>query len=455
VAEDKKQPVVLVVEDSEVSRRSLEHKLERSGFACRVAEDGVEALAILDGGQDVDLILSDQQMPRMDGLTLLQAVKERHGHIPFILLTGHGSVTDAVYSLKEGADDYIEKPFDPDNLLATIRRSLNIGRMQAENIKLKEHLASQYSFQNIRTCSRVMTDALGLAAKVAKIPSVTVAISGESGTGKEVLARAIHFAGDGLENRFVAVNCAAIPATLIESELFGHAKGAFTGAEREREGKFSYASGGTLLLDEIGDMPLDMQSKLLRVIEERTFEMVGSNRQCKVECRVIVATHNDLPKLVREGRFRQDLFHRISAFPILLPPLRERREDVPLLVNHFLEQLRAQLGKKVPAVTDEAMAKLRQYDWPGNIRELKNCIERAAILAEEDAPIGPEQIFLPREAHTLDTASDEVVIAMPPSEFTLDNVIGAALKAALARCGNNKTRAAELLKVDRKMFYRR
>lgn len=451
---EKKQPVVLIVEDSQVSRRCLEHKLARSGFVCCVAGDGVEALEILGREQNVDLVLSDQQMPRMDGLTLLQEVRAHYSHIPFILLTAHASVTDAVYSLKEGADDYLEKPYDPENLLATIRRSLSIRQIQAENIKLKEHLSSQHSFQNIRTNSPGMIAALGLAAKVAKIPHMTVAISGESGTGKEVLARAIHFAGDGLENRFVAVNCAAIPATLIESELFGHARGAFTGADREREGKFAYARGGTLLLDEIGDMPLDMQSKLLRVLEERTFEMVGSNRQSKVECRVIVATHNDLRALVQEGKFREDLFHRISAFPIMLPPLRERLEDVQLLVNYFLDQLREQLGKKVPEVNELAMARLKEYDWPGNIRELKNCIERAAILAE-DSQIGPGDIFLPNAGAGKDVPDNDIAITLPATEFTLDNVISAALRMALQRCGNNKTRAAELLQIDRKMFYRR
>ena len=447
-----KQPVILIVDDSEIARRSLEHKLARDGFTCLTAGDGIEALAIINSEPKVDLILSDQQMPQMDGLTLLQELKTNHSHIPFILLTGHGNITDAVLSLKEGADDYLEKPFDPENLIATIRRSLRIQQIQTENIKLKEHLSSQNSFQNIRTNSPRMTKALELAAKVAKISHITVTISGESGTGKEVLARAIHFAGDNPENRFVAVNCAAIPATLIESELFGHVKGAFTGADHDREGKFSYARGGTLLLDEIGDMPLEMQSKLLRVLEERSFEAVGANRQQEVECRVITATHNNLPTLVREGKFREDLFHRITAFPITLPPLRERREDIPLLVNFFLDQFREQLGKKLPGITDQAMARLKENDWPGNIRELKNCIERAAILAE-DAPIGLDLLFFPNNGPLCD--ENHITLTLPTTELTLNNVINATLKLALKKCDNNKTRTAELLQIDRKMFYRR
>ncbi|MDH3360686.1 MAG: sigma-54 dependent transcriptional regulator, partial [Desulfobulbaceae bacterium] len=424
----KKQPVILIVDDSEIARRSLEHKLAKNDFVCLTANDGVEALAIVEGEHEIDLIISDQQMPRMDGLTLLHEVKANHDHIPFILLTGHSNVTDAVQSLKEGADDYLEKPFDPENLIAAIRRSLRIKQIQTENLKLKKHLSSQHSFQNIRTSSPAMKTALELAAKVAKIPHVTVMISGESGTGKEVLARAIHFAGDGLENRFVAVNCAAIPATLIESELFGHIKGAFTGADQNREGKFAYAKGGTLLLDEIGDMPMAMQSKLLRVLEERTFEMVGANHQTQVECRVIAATHNDLQTLVNKGKFREDLYHRITAFPISLPPLRERQEDIPLLANYFLDQLREQLGKKLPGITDTAMNLLKENVWTGNIRELKNCIERAGILAE-DSPIGPEQFCLPNARPVAN--DDEFTVSLPSTDLSLDKVIKATLDQAL------------------------
>jgi len=445
------EATILIVDDSELTRRRLEHKLKRSGFECLVAEDGLDALEVI-LRHKVDIVLSDQQMPRMDGIELLREIKLRYPEMPFILLTAHGSVTKAVVSIKQGADDYLEKPYDPETLVATIRRSLNYRRLSEANRKLKDQLCSQHSFQNMVTRSPVMMNALRLAEKVAGAQDTTVAIYGESGTGKEVLARAIHFAGERVENRFVAVNCAGIPPALFESELFGHVKGAFTGADRDREGKFELARGGTILLDEIGDMPMDLQAKLLRVLEERVFEKVGSNRPVRADFRLIVATNRDLAELVSRGRFRKDLYHRINTFPITLPPLRERKEDIPLLVEYFMEQFRKDLGKKLPGVSQKAMDVLVGYNWPGNIRELKNCLERAAILVE-DEPIQPEHLIV--EKGTRVEEGDRVSITLPVNGFTLDAVIEETLRKALRMCNNNKTRAAEMLQVDRKMFYRR
>ncbi len=444
------EATILIVEDSEITRRTLGHKLKHSGFECLAAEDGLEALEVIER-HDVDIVLSDQQMPRMDGIELLGEIKARYPDMPFILLTAHGSVTKAVISIKQGADDYLEKPCDPEDLVATIRRSLSYRQLSEANKKLKEHLRSQYCFQNIVTRSSAMMKALGLAEKVARAPDTTVAIYGESGTGKEVLARAIHFAGKRMENRFVAVNCAGIPSTLFESELFGHVRGAFTGADRDRDGKFELARGGTLLLDEVGDMPLDLQAKLLRVLEERTFERVGSNKPLRADFRLIIATNRDLAELVREGRFRKDLYHRINTFPITLPPLRERREDIPLLVEYFMEQFGKDLGKRLRGVSQKALDVLMGYQWPGNIRELKNCLERAAILIEDEL-IRPEHLII----NTGRVAEGDVVsISLPLNQFTLDNVIDRAIETALRLCNNNKSRAAELLNVGRKMFYRR
>ena len=446
-----REATILIVEDSEITRRTLEHKLRRSGFECLVAGDGLEALEMIEG-HEVDLVLSDQQMPRMDGIELLGEIKNRYPDMPFILLTAHGSVTKAVISIKQGADDYLEKPYDPETLIATIRRSLSYRKLSEANRKLKEQLCSQYCFQNIVTRSPAMIQALRLAEKVARTADTTVAIYGESGTGKEVLARAIHFAGERVENRFVAVNCAGIPPALFESELFGHVKGAFTGADRDREGKFGLARGGTILLDEIGDMPMDLQAKLLRVLEERVFERVGANKQIRADFRVIVATNKNIAVLVREGRFREDLYHRINTFPITLPPLRERKEDIPLLVEYFIEQFRKELGKKLPGVSQKAMDVLMSYHWPGNIRELKNCLERAAILTEDEL-IQPEHLIITDGASGEE--GDRISITLPVNEFTLDDIIDKTLQTALRICNNNKTRAAELLRVDRKMFYRR
>ncbi|NOZ69535.1 MAG: sigma-54-dependent Fis family transcriptional regulator [Deferribacteres bacterium] len=442
---------ILIVEDSEITRRALTHILRRGGFECLEAEDGFEALGLIER-HEVDIVLSDQQMPGMDGIELLGKIKSRYPDIPFILLTAHGSVTKAVISIKQGADDYLEKPCEPENLVATIRRSLSFRQLSETNKKLKEHLRSRYCFQNMVTRSSAMMRALELAEKVARTPDTTVAIYGESGTGKEVLARAIHFAGRRMENRFVAVNCAGIPSSLFESELFGHVRGAFTGADRDRDGKFELARGGTILLDEIGDMPVDLQAKLLRVLEERCFERVGSNKPVKADFRLIVATNRDIAELVREGKFRKDLYHRINTFPITLPPLRERKEDIPLLVEHFMEQFRKDLGKKLRGVSQKAMDVLMSYNWPGNIRELRNCLERAAILIEDEL-VRPEHLII-RNGGPLEE-DGMVSITLPANEFTLDTVIDRALETALRLCNNNKSRAAELLNVGRKMFYRR
>jgi DNA-binding NtrC family response regulator len=455
------RPTILVADDSEIARRGLAHLLRRNGFNCIEACDGREALELLEQ-ERVDLLLSDQQMPRMDGLALLNEVKARHDGIPFILLTGHGSVNDAVASIKRGADDYIEKPHDPDTLLATIKRSLSYRDLAETNRKLKDHLTGSHSFQNIVTGSAAMSEALRLAEKAANSPSVTVVLYGESGTGKEVLAQAIHFAGVRMANKFVAVNCAGIPVGLMESELFGHAKGAFTGADRDRLGKFELAQGGTILLDEIGDMPLDVQAKLLRVLEERAFERVGANARIKADCRVIAATHKDLQAMVKEGKFREDLFHRINVFPITLPPLRERREDIPVLAAHFLEKFRTEFGKSIPGLTAAALDRLLVYRWPGNVRELRNCLERAAILIDNE-PIGPAHLNIERERRGSGAGAirsrqgDELCLELTikKADFSLDTVIDRTLQFALDRCKNNKTEAAQFLKVDRKLFYRR
>ena len=294
-----------------------------------------------------------------------------------------------------------------------------------------------------------------------------MALYGESGVGKEVLARAIHAASGRPEERFVAVNCAGIPALLLESELFGHVRGAFTGADRDREGMFAVAQQGTLLLDEIGDMPLELQAKILRVIQERTFTPLGSNRQVQVDFRVMVATHHDLKQLVRQGKFRSDLFHRISTFPMTIPPLRERKEEIPLLSSDFLNHLRREMGKSLPGISNRGMDFLVGYDWPGNIRELKNSLERAAIMVADHEFINPSHLsFLSgkksgrhdRPKRRLSGGSDEpfeLHLTLDSEEFSLDAIISKVLDMTLARCNNNKSLAAQLLKTDRRVYYRR
>lgn len=444
---------ILAVDDQKASRYLLEFHLKKWGFKPLLASGGTEALEVLRENA-VDLILSDQTMPRMDGMEFLKIVKSRYAGIPFIMVTAHGSIEKAVASIKEGAYDYIQKPFNRDELLTTIKRALSHYRLSEENKKLKDHLRCLYSFQNIVTKSSLMMNALNLAEKVAENPNTTVVIYGESGTGKEVLARAIHFAGERMENRFVAVNCAGIPTTLLESELFGHVKGAFTGADSDREGKFDVAQHGTLLLDEIGDMPFDIQAKLLRILQERTYEKLGSNKPVKTDFRVIATTHRNLKKLVKEGQFREDLYHRINSFPITLPPLRERKEDIPFLTDHFLNQLRNELGKQLPGISQEAMNALLRYHWPGNIRELKNCVERAAIMTGGELIRSKHLIICEEETPADEGGKMHIPLDFDAPDVSLDNIIGRVLQTALERCNNNKSLAAELLKVNRKIFYR-
>ncbi|HOI17664.1 MAG TPA: sigma-54 dependent transcriptional regulator, partial [Geobacteraceae bacterium] len=339
------QHKILAVDDEPISLQILERHLHKAGFQPIAVSSGSEALETLERQPAVDMVVTDLVMPGMDGMQLIEQIKSRFENIPIIAVTANGSIESAVAAMKSGACDYLEKPCSLDALRIAIRRTLDYHDVLRENEQMRTMLRDRFTFQSIVTVNPIMKRQLELAARVVSAERTTVAIYGESGVGKEVLARAIHFAGRGMPNSFVAVNCAAIPEHLLESELFGHVRGAFTGADRDREGKFSAARGGTLLLDEIGDMPLPLQAKLLRVLQEHVYEKIGSNTLQPVECRVIVTTNRDLPALVAEGRFREDLFHRVNIFPLTLPPLRERREDIPHLCDHVLGQLRQHFGR--------------------------------------------------------------------------------------------------------------
>ena len=453
---------ILVVDDQPSMLVLLRHQLQSAGYAVVQASCAEEPLSLLQR-QPVDLILSDLVMPGIDGLAFLDMVCERCPAIPFDVITSQETVASAVEALKHGAFDYVEKHCAPEELRITLKRALSYQSLVSENEQLRRHLHQQYSFQNIVTASPVMKQVLELAASVAGSPRTTVAIFGESGCGKEVLARAIHFSSGGIPANFVGLNCAAIPETLLESELLGHVRGALTGADRDREGKIALAREGTLLLDEIGDMPLEMQAKLLRVLEERTFEKVGANQRNPVECRIIVATNHNLHALVEEGRFREDLYHRINVFPLVIPPLRERREDIPTLANHFMKLLRDHLGKSLPGISRNAMDRLVDYTWPGNVRELRNCLERAAIIVPEGVLITPQHLALGNhhtaaasaagDSHLPGNGGFEYRFAFTDDAISLDAITRRVLDITLERCGGNKTRAAALLKVGRNMFY--
>lgn len=446
---------ILLVDDEEISLLSLKSHLLCQGYDVICADNGPEALALLKK-QTVDLVISDLVMPGMDGIQLMHSAKELQPTLPFIVFTAQGSIESAVAAIKQGALDYLRKPFDPQTFDVVLQRALEFGRLSDENAQLRKHFRERFSFHNIVTQSPAMRQVLELSVRVAASAKTTISLTGESGVGKEVLARAIHFASGCLPGCFVAVNCAAIPESLLESELFGHVRGAFTGAERDRDGKFSLARGGTVLLDEIGDMPLALQAKILRVLEEKTYEKVGSNSSLPADFRVIVATHRNLAELVRQGSFREDLFHRINVIPIAIPPLRERREDIPLLVEFFLDVFRQHQGKALPGVSKKAMDLLASYSWPGNVRELRNVLEYAAIMVSDEL-IRPEHLRLPVTqplpgrpgANSIDFQ-----VSLPAGELSLDAITTKILDMTLQQCGGNKSQAAALLKVNRKMFYR-
>ncbi len=446
---------ILIVDDDKTSLYMLQKFLLHQNYDVLCAEGGQEALAVL-GKKQVDLVISDMVMPGMDGIQLMQAAKEQYADLHFIFYTARGSIESAVSAIRLGALDYLEKPFDHETLEVVLQRALAYGRLSQENAQLREHFRKRFSFHNIVTQSPLMQQTLELAARVAAAPRTTVSLTGESGVGKEVVARAIHFESGCLPTSFVAVNCASIPESLLESELFGHVKGAFTGAEREREGKLGLARGGTILLDEIGDMPMLLQAKLLRVLEERTYEKVGSNTPIPAECRIIVATHRNLAAMVGQGSFREDLFHRINVVPIAIPPLRERKEDIPLLVDFFLNLFRQHQGKPLPGLSKKAMDMIVAYAWPGNVRELRNVLEYATIVTTDEL-IRPEHLRLPASqpsAGSHETGKIEFRVSLAPEELSLDAITMKVLEIALTRCNGNKSQAAALLKVNRKMFYR-
>jgi DNA-binding NtrC family response regulator len=446
---------ILVVDDKQSFRFMLKGYLDDAGYQVECAASGVEALVLLKQGS-FDLVLSDMVMPEMDGMALLRQVRSRHPLLPFVLVTAHGSIDSAVAAMKEGADDYLLKPLNREELLVVVERLLEYARLRANYGQMLDSEREKFSFQNISSNSPAMGKALSAAKQVVTSPRTTVSILGESGVGKEVLARAIHVGTGQAMSSFVAVNCAAIPETLLESELFGHAKGAFTGADRERDGKCSRAQGGTLFLDEIGDMPMSLQPKLLRLLEEKVYEKVGSDRPATADFRIIVATHRNLDECCNQGTFRRDLYHRLNIFPITIPPLRERREDIPQLAEHLLNTFRKHLGNQLPGLSQAALDLMVSYDWPGNVRELRNLLEYACIVANGSL-IQPEHLRLHQEHPPLhqDQTNNRICLNFnfSPEEFSLDAVNQQMMAWALEKCNGNKSSAARLLKASRKLFY--
>ncbi len=436
---------ILVVDDETKMQTLLARKLQREGHEVRTAGDGTAALDALEE-QAADVVFTDLKMPGLDGMQLLEKVKERWPATRVIVMTGHGmEVRTAVAAMKSGAYDYLTKPLDLDELVLLAERAAREKELSRENERLRQVVDRQNPKWELVGESPAIAKVKEMVRKVAPTDA-TVLIRGESGTGKELTARALHAHSRRAKKSFLAVNCAAIADTLLESELFGYVKGAFTGADQDKAGYFELADGGTLFLDEIGEANGQVQAKLLRALEEKTFIPVGGHREIESDVRIVAATHRDLEALIAEGRFREDLFYRFNVFPIELPPLRERIDDLPALSAALLEQLGASIDDLDPRV----LPLLRQYPWPGNVRELRNILERAIILAA-GGTIGPEHILLPAAAGGDEDALD----GSEPLNLKIEDHERRLIRLALRRASGNKTRAAELLGLTRRALYSR
>jgi DNA-binding NtrC family response regulator len=435
-ASTRETPDVLLVDDNEDLRYVLATVLSRHGYRVVEAADEPSAIEELRLHRP-SLVLSDLRLPTGDGLGVLRAAKDLDPALPVLLMTGYGAIEEAVAAMREGALDYLPKPVDHEHLVLTVSRAIEQRRLVTENLLLKEALGPRHGAPTIIGEHPVLLEVLRSLRRVAPTDT-TVLLGGESGTGKELFARALHAHGDRSDGPFVAINCAAIPETLLETELFGHEKGAFTGANARKPGKFEVAHGGTLFLDEIGEMPINLQAKVLRVLEERSFERVGSNTTLHVDVRLVAASNRDLRAAVAARTFREDLFFRLSVFPITIPPLRLRGSDVPLLASHFAERFAREQNKRPPHLSSSATAALQSHAWPGNVRELQNCIERAVILAEGDT-VHPQHLHL----GTGESARDAVAVPPDPwQDIDLSGTLPEASRRVLMEVERRKIQKA-------------
>jgi DNA-binding NtrC family response regulator len=484
---------VLIVDDDPVARRLVENMVSRAGYEPATAEGGDLALAILTGGKTrIDCVILDLVMPDLDGLGVLARMREAGLDIPVIVQTAHGGIDNVVSAMRAGAVDFVVKPVGAERLQVSLRNALSVRALEGELNRIKRSRSGTLTFKDIITHSPRMLGVLRTAEKAAA-SSIAVLVEGESGVGKELIARAIHGTGERRAKPFVAVNCGAIPENLVESVLFGHEKGAFTGAAERHAGKFVEASGGTLFLDEIGELPLAAQVKLLRVLQEGEVDPVGGRKPVKVDARIISATNRDLMAEVRAGRFREDLYYRLCVFPILVPPLRERAEDIPHLIRHFLLRFAAEEGKRVRSLGAPALAMLTAFAWPGNVRQLENAIYRAVVLAEGDeigvnefpqiavltsaggeTPLVPQQETDARPAPgigagqplVLDAGSPVSLTTVPPGAalplldatgdvLPLETIEAAAIRFAISHYRGQMSEVARKLRIGRSTLYRK
>jgi two-component system response regulator AtoC len=443
---------ILIVDDEENFRHMLSVILIKEGYEVETASNGEEGLkkAV---ASPFDQILCDIRMPRMDGLEFLKAIQKTGVEATIVVMSAYGTVDIAIEAMKLGAYDYISKPFKPDEIILTLRKAEEREQLRRENQLLRREVTKEYSFENIVSKNEKMQNIFDVIKKVAQYKS-TVLISGESGTGKELVARALHYNGERSPNPFIPVNCGAIPENLLESELFGHAKGAFTDAIRTKKGLFEEADGGTLFLDEIGELPGQLQVKLLRVLQEGEIRRIGESKPIQIDVRIVAATVKDLAKEVNEGRFREDLFYRLNVLPIHIPPLRERKEDIPLLIHHFIQKFDQAMDKNVTDIDHKALEGLMNYKWYGNVRELENTIERAIVLTDkniielENLPIEIQNF---KEEFQLEPLADEEYSIKKASKSLEINLI----KKALKKTKGNHTHAARILEIShRALLYK-
>ncbi|MCL4813932.1 MAG: sigma-54 dependent transcriptional regulator [Vicinamibacteraceae bacterium] len=433
---------ILVVDDEEIVRESLSGWLERDGYTVATAQDGASALARLHG-ERWSIMLVDMKMPGMDGLQVLEEARKIQPEVTAVIMTAYATVDTAVTAMKLGAYDYLVKPFDPEELSLMIQKIVSQQALVRENVLLRKVLKREYHFRDLVSKNAAMQKVFDLARTAARSNS-TILVLGESGTGKEVVARAIHAESPRAVGPFVAVSCAALTETLLESELFGHERGAFTGAVARQRGKFEAAHRGTLFLDEIGDITPKLQLDLLRVLEDRRFTRVGGTEAIEVDVRIIAATNRDLQRAVAEGAFREDLFYRLNVIPIHLPPLRDRKEDVPLLIDDLLEKLSVEMGRHIEGVSHDAMAVLMAHDWPGNVRELRNALERAAVVAAGTI-IQAGDLGLVKPSTPTEAAAEQL--------GTLESVERQHIQTVLEHTRGNITQAARILDIDRVTLY--
>ena len=439
---------ILIIEDEKLVRWSLKERLKKEHYEVFEAETGTGGLEIL-AQETIDLIVLDYRLPDTTGIDVLRKVIVDSPEIPVILMTAYSSIDTAVEAIKLGAYDYINKPFNHDEMVVTIGRALESSRLRREVRHLRSEQEKRYGLTNIVGASPAIHEVLELIEKIAKSQATTVLISGESGTGKDLVAKAIHYASDRSHQPFMNITCSALPETLLESELMGHERGSFTDARFQKKGLFELADGGTVFLDEIGDMGILLQAKVLRFLQEKTFKRVGGVKDITVNVRIIAATNRDLEQAVRERAFREDLYYRLKVIPIHLPPLRDRREDIPLLTRSFIDGFNQEFKKSTRGVLDEALERLMAYAWPGNIRELRNVIERAMIL-ENKAELGVSD--LPKEIR--EPAQDgETVEAngfhLPDRGYALEKMEQEMVRQALDKTRGNQTHAAKLLSISR------